>query len=60
MTSVGPRDLALVKNLICPVISLDENIKLVAIPSDKEIKDAFFNLGSLKSPGPDGDPARFY
>lgn len=56
MTSVGPKDLGLVKNLICPTISLDENIKLVAIPSDKEIKDAVFNLVSLRSPGPDGYP----
>lgn len=60
MTSVGRKGQGLVNNPICPVISLDQNIKLVAIPLDKEIKDVVFNLGSLKSPSPNGYPAKFY
>ena len=60
MTYAGPRDLDLVKELISPIISHDENTKLVEIPYEKEVKDVVFNLGSLKSTGPDGYPAKFY
>ena len=59
MSSRGWRDLHVVKEVIKPSISMEENEGLIGIPSESEIKDVF-QLGPLKSPGPDGQPAKFY
>ena len=49
-----------VVNLVAPVISEEDNIKLYAPFSEKEISYALFQIGPLKSPGPDGFPAQFF
>ena len=41
-------------------VTEEDNIKLCAPFSDKEISDALFQIGPLKAPGPDGFPARFF
>lgn len=51
MTSMGPRNLEITKEVIDPKISHEENSKLIVIPTEYEIKDYVFNLGPLKSPG---------
>ena len=38
----------------------EDNVKLCALFSDKEISDALFQIEPLKAPGPDGFPARFF
>ena len=38
----------------------EDNAKLCAPFSDKEISDAMFQIGPLKAPGPDGFPAMFF
>lgn len=60
MSLVGSRDFSLIKELIRPVVSHDENTNLIAIPSEEEIKCVVFNLSSLKAPGPDWYPVKFY
>jgi hypothetical protein len=47
-------------DLFAPVVSEEDNIKLCAPFGDKEISDALFQIGTLKAPGPDGFPARFF
>ena len=49
-----------VKDLFDPVISLKENEQICMIPTDLEIKEVLFSMGSLKSPGPDGFPPLFF
>lgn len=39
---------------------MEENENLIAISNSNEIKEAVFQLGSLKSPGLDGYPTKFY
>ena len=46
--------------LINPVVTEEDNTKLCAPFTDKEISDALFQIGPLKAPGPDGFPARFF
>jgi hypothetical protein len=41
-------------------ITSEMNEKLCMEFSDREISDALFQIGPLKSPGPDGFPARFF
>jgi hypothetical protein len=48
------------ENLIHPCISESENAHLCLMPTHTEIKEAVFNMQSLKSPGPDGLPPLFY
>lgn len=50
----------MLKDLIQPVISQEDNDALCAIPDKEEIKGAVFQLGALKEPGPDGFPAIFF
>lgn len=45
---------------INPLVGDATNDALCAEFSDKEIADAMFQIGSLKAPGPDGFPARFF
>ncbi|XP_028084227.1 uncharacterized protein LOC114285386 [Camellia sinensis] len=59
-TSVGQRDFGEALSVIEPVISDVMNCQLTALICDEEIKGAVFQLGALKSPGPDGFPGFFY
>jgi hypothetical protein len=43
-----------------PQISAKENEKLVAPFSEKEVKDAIFQMKHNKASGPDGFPIEFY
>lgn len=60
MTSCGPRNLNEFKNIVSHMISPKENMELIATPSEEDIKKVVFQIGSLKSPGSDGYPARFF
>ncbi|KAB1213574.1 hypothetical protein CJ030_MR5G010505 [Morella rubra] len=53
-------DHGLIEDLIHPVITPEDNDVLCAIPSSAEIKDAVFQLGVLKAPGPDGYSVIFF
>ena len=59
-TSSNPQFPDNLDNLISPVITDEDNLLLCAIPTIDEIKQTLFNLGSNKSPGPDGMSALFY
>ncbi|XP_028051902.1 uncharacterized protein LOC114256459 [Camellia sinensis] len=59
-TSVGQRDFGEALSVVEPVISDVMNCQLTASICDEEIKGAIFQLGALKSPGPDGFPGFFY
>lgn len=56
----GPRNFKDIQNLITPTITSEENNELIAILDSTEIIEATIQLGSLKSPSPDGYPAIFY
>ena len=43
-----------------PQISLEENTILSSQFSEKEVRDAIFQMTNNKAPGPDGFPAEFY
>lgn len=47
-------------DLLEELVTEDDNVKLCAPFTDKEISDALFQIGPLKAPGPDGFPARFF
>lgn len=47
-------------DLIEEKVSMQDNMKLCAPFSDKEISEAMFQIGPLKAPGPDGFPACFF
>ncbi len=49
-----------VENLFSNVISFEENEEICNIPTEVEIKNVVFSMGSLKAPGPDGLPPLFY
>lgn len=49
-----------VTRLIQEKVLEEMNVKLCADFNDEEIAQALFQIGPLKSPGPDGFPARFY
>ena len=40
-------------DVIKPVISRVDNSMLIETPKEEEVRDVVFQLGSLKSPGPD-------
>lgn len=48
------------EELISPVITNEENEKLVRIPTYEEIKEVIFQMPSTKAPGPDGMSPIFY
>lgn len=60
MRSKGPRNLSLIKELIKPVLTTEENNQFNLVPSEMEIKEIVFQLGPLKALGPDAYPAKFY
>lgn len=47
------RDFSVLDNFSWGHVSESQNIQLVALPSDEEIKDAVFDLSADSSPGPD-------
>ena len=59
-SSSNPQFPIALDNLILPVISDEDNVLLCAIPTAAKIKQTLFNIGSDKSPGPDGMSALFY
>ncbi|KAL6202707.1 hypothetical protein ACLB2K_026412 [Fragaria x ananassa] len=59
-TRVGPRNCTEPLGAINLVISEDININLTQPISIEEIKDAAFQMGTHKSPGPDGFHGIFY
>lgn len=47
-------------NLVPTLVTQDMNDHLLAVVTDSEVKEAVFNLGALKAPGPDGLNGMFY
>lgn len=47
-------------DLIQPVLSDQTNTELLSELTEREIRDALFQIGPLKAPGPDGLLARFF
>ena len=43
-----------------PQVSSEENERLTAYFTEKEVKEAIFQMKHNKAPGPDGFPAEFY
>ncbi|KAF7844736.1 reverse transcriptase [Senna tora] len=56
----GRRDLSKVLSYVNPIISQEENNALLKEISYLEVKEAAFQLGGLKAPGPDGFSGIFY
>ncbi|CAL9013278.1 unnamed protein product [Prunus brigantina] len=56
----GRRNLGDVLDFISPVITYQMNDNLCSPVSDEEIKEAAFQLGASKAPGPDGFSGIFY
>jgi hypothetical protein len=59
-TSLGPRDWGDSLSGVRPLVTADMNRDLTAPFSLEEVKSAAFQMGALKSPGPDGFPGLFY
>lgn len=60
LSTKGPRELSLLKEVINPIVSGEYNQVLLVTTSESEIKEVVFQLGTLKSPGPEGILAKFY
>ncbi|VVA24941.1 PREDICTED: reverse mRNAase [Prunus dulcis] len=58
--SSGPRNWNGIMDHIPQLVNNDMNGELMRPFSLEEVKDAIFQIGSLKAPGPDGFPAMFY
>lgn len=56
----GPRDWAEVLQHVPQLISHEQNLNLIAVPSPEEIYIAAKEMGASKSPSPDGFPGLFY
>jgi hypothetical protein len=52
-------DPTIITNLLEQCVDDDMNTSMCAPFSEKEISDALFQIGPLKTPGPDGFLARF-
>lgn len=51
---------ATVQHALQPLITDEDNAKLIEIPSAEEIRDAVFSIHAEKAPGPDGFSAGFF
>ncbi|KAG5524157.1 hypothetical protein RHGRI_030977 [Rhododendron griersonianum] len=58
--SSGPRDFSSVLDKVECTVTCEMNRNLTKETTNVEIKEAAFQLGSLKAPGPDGFPGYFY
>lgn len=59
-TSTNPNFLDELQSLFCSSVSSSENDRIMAIPEIKEICSTLFNMGTHKSPGPDGFNPLFF
>lgn len=59
-SSSNPHIPDVLEHLLLPQISSDMNDELFLIHSDLEIMEALRDIGSHKSPGPDGMPGLFF
>lgn len=59
-TSQSRDGLEVVREVIQPLVSLEMNAALTAIPNHQEIKEVVFSVNTDKAPGPDGFSAGFY
>nr|XP_028962160.1 uncharacterized protein LOC103417751 [Malus domestica] len=59
-TSAGSRDWGDTIDCIVPLVSDGMNAELIKQVSDEEIKDAVFQMGGLKAPGPHGFQGIFF
>ena len=48
------------EHLVEKKIFMEDNIAMMAVPLEEEIKDCVWTLHPVKSPGPDGYPGIFY
>ncbi|KAF7135399.1 hypothetical protein RHSIM_Rhsim08G0131400 [Rhododendron simsii] len=58
--TLGSRDLDGVLKHVEKCVTDDMNASLISTVTDEEIKEATFQLGALKTPGPDGFPGLFF
>ena len=49
-----------VRRALRPIVSEEDNVNLIAIPTAEEIKEAAFSIHADKAPGPDGFSAGFF
>jgi hypothetical protein len=47
-------------SLFGPTVTEEDNLLLCSIPSESEVVQALYSLGSTKAPGPDGFTALFF
>lgn len=59
-TTEGPRDWSETLAALPKLVSCEMNHDLLLPPSKEEVKSAVFQLGALRSPGPDGFTIVFY
>ena len=43
-----------------PVVTEEENVELLCIPTWEEVRNVVFSMGAFKAPGLDGMTALFY
>lgn len=58
ISTIGPIDLSEIKDLINLNVTREDNRNQISIPSETGIRKAVFQIGALKSLGPDGYPAQ--
>lgn len=50
----------IVNHALQPIVTEEDNLSLIAIPSADEVKEAMFSIHADKAPGPDGFSAAFF
>ncbi|KAL5572537.1 hypothetical protein UlMin_022134 [Ulmus minor] len=46
--------------IVDPVVTKEDNVELLRIPTGEEVMNVVFSMGAFKAPGPDGMTALFY
>ena len=59
-TSVAGPDNNQILRTVSPRVNAQMNERLTAVYTKEEVKEALFNIGDIKAPGPDGMSAVFY